>query len=92
MNRVLAPYLGKFCVVFLDDVLIYSRTADEHLEHIRLLLRELQRHQLNIKLSACYFGRSSVSFMGHDVEARQIRMDPDQQEAVHDWPRPKSVT
>jgi hypothetical protein len=50
MNRVSAPYLGKFCVVHLDDVLIYSKTADEHLEYSRLVLRELQRHQLHIKL------------------------------------------
>jgi hypothetical protein len=55
MNRILAPYLGKFCVVYLEDVLIYSKTADEHLEHIRLVLREMQRHQLHIKLSKCYF-------------------------------------
>jgi hypothetical protein len=77
MNRVLAPYLGKFCVVYVDDVLIYNKTADEHLEHIRLVLREPQRHHLHIKLSKCYFGRSSVSFLGHVVEAGQIRMDPD---------------
>jgi hypothetical protein len=86
MNRVLAPYLGKFCVVYLDDVLMYSKTADEHLEHIRLVLRELQRHQLHIKLSKCYFGRSSVNFLGHVVEAGQIRMDPDKVEAVQNWP------
>eukprot|EP00873_Tetraselmis_striata_P012311 jgi/Tetstr1/432575/TSEL_021945.t1 len=48
MNRVLRPYLGKFCVVYLDDVLIYSKTAEEHLEHIILVLRELQRHHLHI--------------------------------------------
>jgi hypothetical protein len=78
MNRVLAPYLGKLCVVYLDDVLIYGQTADEHLEHIGLVLRELQRHQLHIKLSKCYFGRSSVNFFaGHVVEDGQIRMDPD---------------
>jgi hypothetical protein len=82
MDRVLAPYLGKFCVVYLDDVLIYSMTADEHLEHIRLVLRELQRHQLHTKLSKCYFGRSSVNFLGHVVEPGQIRMDPDKVEAV----------
>jgi hypothetical protein len=92
MNRVLALCLGKFCVVYLDDVLIYSKTADEHLEHIRLVLRELQRHQLHIKLSKCYFGRLSVNFLGHVVEVGRIRMDPDKMEAVHNWPRPKSVT
>jgi hypothetical protein len=92
MNRVLAPDLGKFCVVYLDDVLIYSKTADEHLEHIRLVLRELQRHKLHIKLSKCYFGRSSVNFLGHVVEAGQIQMDPDKVEAIQNWPRPKSVT
>jgi hypothetical protein len=53
MNRVLAPYLGKFCVVSRDDVLIYNKTADEHLEHTRLVLQELQRHRLHIKLSKC---------------------------------------
>jgi hypothetical protein len=83
MDRVLAPYLSNFCVVYLDDVLIYSKTADEDLEHIRLVLRELQRHQLQTKLSKCYFGRSSVNFMGHVVEGGQIRMDPDKVEAVH---------
>jgi hypothetical protein len=92
MNQVLAPYLGKFCVVYMDDVLIYSKTADEHLEHIRLVLRELPRHQLHIKLSKCYFGRSSVNFLGHVVEDGQIRMDPDKVEAVKNWPRPKFVT
>jgi hypothetical protein len=92
MNRVPAPYIGKFCVVYLDDVLIFSHTADEHLEHIRPVLRELQRHQLHKKLSKCYFGRSSVSFLGHVVNARQIRMEPDKVEAVQNWPRPKSVT
>jgi hypothetical protein len=92
MNRVLAPYLGNLCVVYLDDVLIYSETADEHLEHIRLVLREMQRHQLHIKLSKCYFGRSSVNYLRHVVEAGQIRINPDKVEAVHNWPRPKSVT
>jgi hypothetical protein len=61
MNIVLAPYLGKFCVVYLDDVLIYSETADKHLEHIQLVLRELKRHGLHIKFSKCYFGRSGVN-------------------------------
>ena len=92
MNRVLAPYLGKLCVVYVDDVLIYNKAADAHLEHIRLVLRELHRHQLHIKLSKCYFGRSSVNFLGHVVEGGQVRMDPDKVEAVQNWPWPKSVT
>eukprot|EP00873_Tetraselmis_striata_P038562 jgi/Tetstr1/458826/TSEL_045209.t1 len=91
MNRILSPYLGKFCVVYLDDVLIYSKTAQEHLEHIRLVLRELQRHHLHIKLSKCSFGRTSVEFLGHIVEAGQIKMDPRKVEAVQQWPVPKTV-
>eukprot|EP00873_Tetraselmis_striata_P043672 jgi/Tetstr1/463936/TSEL_008741.t1 len=91
MNRVLSPYLGKFCVVYLDDVLIYSKTAQEHLEHIRLVLRELQRHHLHIKLSKCSFGRTSVEFLGHIVEAGQIKMDPRKVEAVQQGPVPKTV-
>eukprot|EP00873_Tetraselmis_striata_P003914 jgi/Tetstr1/424178/TSEL_014784.t1 len=91
MNRVLSPYLGKFCVVYLDDVLIYSKTAEEHLEHIRLVLRELQRHHLHIKLSKCSFGGTSVEFLGHIVEAGQIKMDPRKVEAVQQWPVPKTV-
>jgi hypothetical protein len=82
MNRVLAPYHGKFCMVYLDDVLIYSQTADKHLEHVRLVLRELQRHQLHIKLFKCYFGRSRVNFLKRVVEIGHIRMDPDKVEAV----------
>eukprot|EP00873_Tetraselmis_striata_P033300 jgi/Tetstr1/453564/TSEL_040532.t1 len=91
MNRILSPYLGKFCVVYLDDVLIYSKTVEEHLEHIRLVLRELQRHHLHIKLSKCSFGRTSVEFLGHIVEAGQIKMDPRKVEAVQQWPVPKTV-
>eukprot|EP00873_Tetraselmis_striata_P009244 jgi/Tetstr1/429508/TSEL_019413.t1 len=91
MNRVLSPYLGKFCGVYLDDVLIYSKTAEEHLEHIRLVLRELQRHHLHIKLSKCSFGSTSVEFLGHIVEAGQIKMDPRKVEAVQQWPVPKTV-
>eukprot|EP00873_Tetraselmis_striata_P040379 jgi/Tetstr1/460643/TSEL_005839.t1 len=91
MNRVLSPYLGKFCVVYLDDVLIYSKTAEEHLEHIRLVLRELQRHHLHMKLSKCSFGGTSVEFLGHIVEAGQIKMDPRKVEAVQQWPVPKTV-
>jgi hypothetical protein len=68
MNQVLTPHLGKLRVVYLDDVLIYNQTADEHLEHIRRVLRELQRHHLYIKLSKCYFGQTSVNFLGHVVE------------------------
>ena len=92
MNNVLAPYLGKFCVVYLDDVLIYSQTPEEHLRHIRLVLEQLQKHKLHVKLSKCLFGRKSVDFLGHIVAEGQVRMDPRKIEAVQDWPRPRTVT
>jgi hypothetical protein len=71
MNRVPTMNLGKLCVIYLDELLIYNQTADEQLEHIRLVLRELQRHILKIKLCKHYFGRTSVNFLGHVVETRQ---------------------
>eukprot|EP00873_Tetraselmis_striata_P040383 jgi/Tetstr1/460647/TSEL_005843.t1 len=77
--------------IYLDDVLIYRKTAEEHLEHIGLVLRKLQRHHLHIKLSKCSFGRASVEFLGYIVEAGQIKMDPWKVDAVQQWPVPKTV-
>ena len=69
MNEVLRPYLDKFCLVYLDDILIYSRGEKEHLEHIRLVLEKLREHRLYAKMSKCEFLRSTISYLGHNISS-----------------------
>jgi hypothetical protein len=82
MNDVLRPFLDKFVVVYLDDILIYSKTPEEHLNHIEQVLTTLQRHQLHIKMKKCTWGRKSTTFLGYQVEAGTVRTDPAKIKAV----------
>lgn len=91
MNRVLAPYLDRFCVVYLDDILIFSNSPEEHAEHLRLVLQALEDNSLYAGIDKCAFGLSEVDFVGHVVTASGIRPDPAKLAAVQDWPTPKTV-
>ena len=91
MNNTLRRYLGQFCVVYLDDVLVYSKTEDDHLRHLRFVLEALREQRLHLNLKKCFFGRRSVEFLGHIVEHGTIRMDPKKIDAVRNWPTPKSI-
>ncbi|KAK8949163.1 hypothetical protein KSP39_PZI006059 [Platanthera zijinensis] len=94
MNRVFKDFLDKFVVVFIDDVLIYSRNAAEHDQHLRLVLSALRDHQLYAKLSKCEFWLPQVSFLGHVVNKDGISVDPEKISAVMDWHRqstPKEI-
>ena len=75
MNEVLRPYLDKFCLVYLDDILIYSRDEKEHLEHIRLVLEKLREHLLYAKMSKCEFLRSTISYLGHNISSAGIGVE-----------------
>jgi hypothetical protein len=68
MNEVLAPFLRKFVMVFLDDILIYSQTMDLHLEHIRLVLQKLREHKFYMKASKCSFAQTKLEYLGHILE------------------------
>ena len=92
MNRVFKPYLDKFVVVFIDDILIYSKSHKEHGEHLRIVLQTLRTHQLYAKLSKCEFWLNSVSFLGHVISKEGVQVDPKKVEAVSNWPRPTNVT
>ena len=88
MNRVFKPYLDSFVVVFIDDILIYSRGEEEHKSHLRIVLQTLREKQLFAKFSKCEFWLKEVAFLGHVVSGDGIKVDPKKTEAVKNWPRP----
>ena len=92
MNKVFMDCLDKFVVVFIDDVLIYSRSEEEHEKHLRVVLERLREHQLYAKFSKCEFWLKKVDFLGHVISAEGVSVDPAKVEAVVDWKQPKNVT
>ena len=92
MNRVFHPYLDQFVVVFIDDILVYSKDAQEHEHHLRIVLQILRENKLFAKLSKCDFWLKEVSFLGHIVSAKGIRVDPVKIEAIMNWKPPQNVT
>ena len=91
MNTLLAPYLRKFVLVFFDDILIYSRTFEEHLHHIRLVFQLLQQAQWKIKLSKCAFAQREISYLGHIISEKGVGTDPEKIAAVAQWPTPSTA-
>ncbi|KAI3670385.1 hypothetical protein L1987_87976 [Smallanthus sonchifolius] len=92
MNRMCKPYLDKFVIVFIDDILIYSKTEEEHEQHLRLVLNLLRTEQLYAKFSKCEFWLKEVQFLGHVVNKKGIHVDPAKIEAVKNWSAPKTPT
>ncbi|XP_052736041.1 uncharacterized protein LOC108336753 [Vigna angularis] len=92
MNRIFRPYLDKFVVVFIDDILIYSKSHEEHEEHLRVVLGVLKEKELYAKLSKCEFWMKSVQFLGHVVSTEGISMDPAKVRVVLEWASPHLVT
>ena len=91
MNRIFRAYLDRFVVVFVDDILVYSPSEEEHQSHLSIVLELLREHQLYAKLSKCEFWLSEVKFLGHVVSKDGVSVDPSKIESVLNWERPKSV-
>ena len=91
MNDVLRPYLRRFVLVFFDDILIYSSSWSEHLQHVGIVLSALRAHHLHLKRSKCSFGASSVAYLGHVIAEGGVAMDADKVAAVAAWPPPRSA-
>ncbi|GJT56263.1 putative reverse transcriptase domain-containing protein [Tanacetum coccineum] len=92
MNRVCKPYLDKFVIVFIDDILIYSRNEEEHANHLRIILELLRKEKLYAKFSKCDFWIRMVQFLGHLIDSQGLHVDPAKIEAVKNWASPTTPT
>ena len=92
MNRVFRPYVDQFVVVFINDILVYSKDVQEHEQHLRIVIETLRENKLYAKLRKCDFWLKKVSFLGHIVSIKGIRVDPIKIKAIVNWKPPQNVT
>ena len=76
MNDVFRPFIDEFVIVYLDDILVFSETWDEHVRHVKQVLDTLQREKLYVKLSKCEFDKTTLVYLGHIVGGGQLKIDP----------------
>ena len=92
MNNVMHKYLETFVVVFIGNILIYSKSEEEHKEHLKIVLQELREHQLYAKFSKCDFFKDKIQYLGHVVTKEGISFDPKKIKAIKEWPVLKNIT
>jgi hypothetical protein len=91
MNGVFRDCLDKFFIFFLDDILVYSKTEEEHEKHLRMVLQVLREHHLYAKLSKCSFYQRQIHYLGHIISKEGIIVDPKKVEAIQEWSTPRNV-
>jgi hypothetical protein len=92
MNKVFMEELDKFVVVFIDDILVYSKSVEEHEQHLRVVLGKLRAHKLYAKFSKCEFWLEKISFLGHILTVEGVAVDPEKFETVSNWQQPTNVS
>ena len=92
MNKVFMEFLDKFVVVFIDDIMVYSKNEEEHKEHLHLVLEKLREHQLYAKFSKCEFWLEEVGLLGHLISREGVAVDPSKVQSVTEWLAPTSVS
>ena len=92
MNSVFMNELDKFVVVFIDDILVYSKNEKEHAQHLHIVLSRLREHKLYAKFEGCAFWLKEVAFLGHILSAEAVAVDPSKVEEVKDWEQPETPT
>ena len=92
MNKVFPQYLDRFVIIFIDDILVYSKSKEEHGRHLTLVLRKLREHRLYAKFSKCQFWLKEVAFLGHVISAQGIQVHSQKIAVVENWEQPRTVT
>lgn len=92
MNKLFHPFLDQFVVIYLDDIVIYSSSIEEHLDHLRKVFQILRENNLFVKREKCSFAQPQVKFLGHTISQRHIRMDNHKVTTIRDWEAPTKVT
>ena len=88
MNDVLRPFLDDFFIVYLDDILIFSKSREERIEHVKIFLDVLRKEQLFLKFSKCEFGKTSLIYLGHIVGGGELKIDPSKVKVIWNGPDP----
>jgi hypothetical protein len=92
MNDFLMTFIDDCVIVYLDDILIFSKSREEHVKHVKQVLDVLRKENLFLKMSKCEFGKTSIIYLGHIVGGGELKIDPSKVKVILEWPKPSNVT